>query len=109
MRRLVVTLTATAAILLAGSVAWKADAQTSRGAIIAPEQEQNFSPIRQTACGPFWGGALRSMAPLGMRPLRPPLLVRPLLVAPSLACRAKIIEVAPVGGLFHFRPSVQVR
>jgi hypothetical protein len=55
MRRLVATLSAIAAFLLAGSVAWKADAQTSRGAIFPAEQDQNFSPIRQAACGPFWG------------------------------------------------------
>jgi hypothetical protein len=55
MRRLVVILTATAAFLLASSAAWQAGAQTSRGAIIPSEQDQNYSPIRQTACGPFWG------------------------------------------------------
>jgi hypothetical protein len=56
MRRFSVALIAAAAILVTSSIAWKADAQTSRGAMFAPEQEQNFSPIRQTACGPFFGG-----------------------------------------------------
>jgi hypothetical protein len=42
------------------------------------------------------------VAPLGVRSLRSPLLVRPLLVAPSLTCRAKITEVAAAGGPFNF-------
>jgi Spy/CpxP family protein refolding chaperone len=56
MRKLSATLLAAAAILTMSALAWKADAQTSRGATIPPVQEQNFSPVKQTACGPFWGG-----------------------------------------------------
>ena len=55
MRKLKVTFIATAAILLAGSLAFKADAQTSRGAATIPAQAQNFTPIEKAACGPFWG------------------------------------------------------
>jgi hypothetical protein len=55
MRKLLVTLTATVAILLASSLAWKADAQTTRGATNLPAQAQNFSPIEKAACGPYWG------------------------------------------------------
>ena len=55
MRKLVVTFVATAAILLAGSLAFKADAQTSRGAANIPAQAQNFTPIEKAACGPFRG------------------------------------------------------
>ena len=51
MRRL--TFIAMAAILLAGSLAFKADAQTSRGAAVIPAQAQNFTPIEKAACGPF--------------------------------------------------------
>jgi hypothetical protein len=55
MRKLMVTFIATAAILLAGSLAFKADAQTSRGAATIPAQAQNFTPIEKAACGPFFG------------------------------------------------------
>ena len=55
MRRLVVTFVALAAILLAGSLAFKADAQTSRGAANIPAQSQNFTPIEKAACGPHRG------------------------------------------------------
>jgi hypothetical protein len=55
MRKLVIILTGTAAILLAGSLAWKADAQTSRGAASILAQAQNISPIEKAACGPYWG------------------------------------------------------
>ena len=54
-RKLKVTFIATAAILLVGSLAFKADAQTSRGAATIPAQAQNFTPIEKAACGPFWG------------------------------------------------------
>lgn len=55
MRKLTVTFLALAAILLAGSLAFKADAQTSRGAAAIPAQSQNFTPIEKAACGPFPG------------------------------------------------------
>jgi hypothetical protein len=51
MRKLSVAVTAAAAILLVGSLAWKADAQTSRGATNIPAQSQIFTPIQRAACG----------------------------------------------------------
>jgi hypothetical protein len=55
MCKLVIILAATAAILLAGSMAFEADAQTSRGAASIPAQAQNFTPIEKAACGPHRG------------------------------------------------------
>jgi hypothetical protein len=55
MRKFVVTLFAIAAIILAGALAYKADAQTSRGAFALPAQAKNFTPIEKAACGPFVG------------------------------------------------------
>jgi hypothetical protein len=55
MRKLVFTVAATAAILFAGSLAWQAEAQTSRGAATVGATIKNFSPIEQAACGPFRG------------------------------------------------------
>ena len=61
MRKLKVTFIATAAILLAGSLAFKADAQTSRGAATIPAQAQNFTPIEKAACGPLLGPLVRTV------------------------------------------------
>ena len=55
MRKLMVTVAAAVAILAAGSLAFQADAQTSRGAASIPAQAQNFTPIEKAACGPNWG------------------------------------------------------
>jgi len=55
MRRLVMTLAALAAIMLAGTFAWQAQAQTSRGAGTLTGAAQNFSPIEKAACGPNVG------------------------------------------------------
>src|SRR5664280_535331 len=55
MRKLSVAFTVAVAIILISSLAWKADAQTSRGAATIPAQSQNFTPIEKAACGPFWG------------------------------------------------------
>ena len=49
------TFIATAAIPLAGSLAFKADAQTSRGAANIAAPAQNFTPIEKAACGSFRG------------------------------------------------------
>lgn len=54
MRKLAVALIA-AAILLTGSLVWKSQAQTSRGAANLPAVSQNFTPIEKAACGPNWG------------------------------------------------------
>jgi hypothetical protein len=53
MRKLVVIVTATTALLLAGELA--SNAQTSRGAANIHAQTQNFTPIEKAACGPFFG------------------------------------------------------
>jgi len=53
MRKLVVTLTATAAILIAGSIG--SNAQITRGAASLPTATQNFTPIEKAACGPYRG------------------------------------------------------
>jgi hypothetical protein len=55
MRKLLFTVTAMTAILFAGSLAWQAEAQTSRGAATVRAAGQNFSPIEKAACGPFPG------------------------------------------------------
>ncbi|MGH6795823.1 MAG: hypothetical protein ACREDH_11685 [Methylocella sp.] len=55
MRKLVLTFVATAAILLTGTLAFNAEAQTSRGAATFPAQAQNFTPIEKAACGPHRG------------------------------------------------------
>jgi hypothetical protein len=55
MHRLVIAFATTAAIVLAGAVAWRAEAQTSRGAFGLPAAAQNFSPIEKAACGPYRG------------------------------------------------------
>jgi hypothetical protein len=55
MRKVAVALAATAAILFAGSLAWNADAQTTRGAAAVSSVAQNFTPIEKAACGPYRG------------------------------------------------------
>lgn len=55
MRKLLLTVIATAAILAVGATAFKADAQTTRGAANLTTQSQNFTPIEKAACGPHWG------------------------------------------------------
>ena len=55
MRKLVFTVTATAAILFAGALAWQAEGQTTRGAATVGGAAKNFSPIEKAACGPFPG------------------------------------------------------
>jgi hypothetical protein len=51
MRKLVITLGATVAILLAGALTWKAEAQTTRGAANIPAASENFTPIVKAGCG----------------------------------------------------------
>ena len=55
MRKIFVTLAAITAILLAGTLTGKVEAQTSRAAATLPAQTQNFTPIAKAACGPRWG------------------------------------------------------
>ena len=100
MRKLIVVLTATAAVLLAGSLAFKADAQTSRGAAIISTPTQNFTPIEKAACGPHWG---RWCGPFHRRVCGPwPLLVRALLKRDRIFAPNGVIEVP--GGRLSWRP-----
>jgi hypothetical protein len=55
MRKFIVTLAATAAILLAVAPMGPADAQLTRGAANISTQAQNFTPIEKAACGPRRG------------------------------------------------------
>ena len=57
MARLALTITATAAILLTGALAWQAQAQTSRAATILGHAIQNFTPVEkaQPAACRGWG------------------------------------------------------
>jgi len=50
MKKLSIILAATAAILLASSLTWQAQAQTTRGAASIPAQAQNFTPVQQAGC-----------------------------------------------------------
>ena len=55
MRKLAMTLTASAVVLLSGAPMWKAEAQLLRGADKLCEAVKNYSPIEKAACGPYWG------------------------------------------------------
>jgi hypothetical protein len=51
MRKLTLALGVTAAMLLAGGLAWKADAMTwSSATSTLPAATKNFSPVERTAC-----------------------------------------------------------
>jgi hypothetical protein len=67
MPKLMVTLAAAAAILLAGSLPWKAEAETWRGAASTRAAVENFTPIEKAACqgwGPWCGpGFVRACGP----------------------------------------------
>ena len=55
MRKLTVTFAAASAMLLAGSLAWQANAETTRGALTLSKEIQNDTPIVKAACGPRRG------------------------------------------------------
>ena len=51
MRKLAIALGVTAAVLLAGSLSWKADATAlSSGTINPPSAAKNYSPIEKAGC-----------------------------------------------------------
>jgi hypothetical protein len=51
MRKLAIALGLSAAVLVAGGIAWKADATTWRsGTLNLPGATKNYSPVEQTAC-----------------------------------------------------------
>jgi hypothetical protein len=58
MRKFAIALGMTAAVVFAGSLAWKADATTlSSGAIHLPSTAKNYSPVEKTGCRrPGWCG-----------------------------------------------------
>ena len=58
MHKLTIALGSSAGLLLAGGMAWKADAMTWRsGTLNLPSAAKNYSPVEKTACG-GWGTAL---------------------------------------------------
>ena len=61
MRKLVLTITATTAILVTGALAWQAQAQTSRAAAVLGPAARNFTPVEkaQPAACRGWGVAVR--------------------------------------------------
>src|SRR6202023_2680841 len=67
MPKLIVTLAAAAAILLSGSLTWKAEADPGRGALSTRAAVQNFTPVEKAACqgwGPYCGpGFVRRCGP----------------------------------------------
>ena len=55
MRRLAITLAASAALMAAAVTPWQAQAQIERGPAALAGQAQNFTPVEKAACGPHWG------------------------------------------------------
>jgi len=58
MRKLAVALGLTAAVMVAGSFAWRAEATTlSSGAVHLPTAAKNYSPVEKAGCfRPGWCG-----------------------------------------------------
>ena len=55
MRRMTITLTATAALIIGGGLIGAAQAQIERGAATLSQSAHNFTPVEKAACGPHWG------------------------------------------------------
>ena len=55
MRKLITAMAATAAILIAGSIAWKAEAATVTGVASLPPLARTYSPVENVrcVCGPY--------------------------------------------------------
>jgi len=69
MRKLAIALGLTAAVMVAGSFAWRAEATTlSSGAVHLPTAAKNYSPVEKAGCfrpgwcGPGFGGAAHGAA-----------------------------------------------
>lgn len=76
MRKLAIALGVTAAVLLAGSLSWKADATTlSSGTLNLPSAAKNYSPVEEGRV--LSRGPVRPRLAQGLRPSA--LLVRALL------------------------------
>ena len=67
MRKLAIALGVTAAVLLAGSLSWKADATTFRRDRNLPSAAKNYSPVEKAGCS-AWEDA--ASAGIGLRPIR---------------------------------------
>jgi hypothetical protein len=70
MRNLAITISAIAAIFVAGSFAWKADAATWMEKARTRAAAENYTPIQNAACGGRWGpycppGSYRRCGPNG--------------------------------------------
>ena len=55
MRRLAITLAASAALMVGAAAPWQAQAQLERGPAALVDKAQNFTPIEKAACGPHAG------------------------------------------------------
>jgi hypothetical protein len=55
MRRVVIGLAGTAALMIGAALISGANAQIERGPAALAEQAQNFTPVEKAACGPHWG------------------------------------------------------
>jgi hypothetical protein len=78
MRRVVIALAGTAALMIGAALISGANAQIERGPAALAEQAQNFTPVEKAACGPHWGRFCGPVSSPGLRPLA--LLVRALLM-----------------------------
>ena len=77
MRRIAITLAASAGLMFGSALTWQAQAQMERGPAALAGAAQNFTPIEKAACGPHWGRWCGPVPPPGLRPIS--LLVRALL------------------------------
>jgi len=55
MRRMAITVAATAALMFGGALTWQAYAQIERGPAALADTAKNFTPIEKAACGPHRG------------------------------------------------------
>ena len=55
MRRMTITVAATAALMFGGALTWQAYAQMERGPAALADTAKNFTPIEKAACGPHRG------------------------------------------------------
>jgi hypothetical protein len=80
-----IAVTATAAILFVGSLGWKADAQTTRGAAAISATAKNFTPIDKGCLRPVLGPLVRALSSPGVRSLS------------MLVCSLLILKGTPTG------------
>jgi hypothetical protein len=69
MRKLAIALGVSAAMLVAGGIAWKADATTWRsGTLTLPGVTKNYSPIEQVGC--YGVGTVPARLQMALRPIQ---------------------------------------